>query len=249
MSDIIASQISVTTGDIAKAAVGAAKQRLAAEIKVLNKTYGDAYNKIKAVFCATLQEELVHAKQSKVYADLCECAQILNNYAQESPSNERYKVRIEEDYYSSSGYPESELPNRVFVKWLYSKTVTDRADHKLTISIHPVDIVFNVVLYMTFDDNDNYGERTFAEIPIFTFETDSLCKQLEPELVKLVSTRNKSIDLSNKLKGCQDPITNLTLEEEITNAITMQAVSKLPDIAAVFDTTTLAGSIINGYLE
>lgn len=249
MSDLIASQISVTAGDIAKAAVGAAKQRLAAEIKTLDKAYEEAYNKIKAVFCSALQEELVRAKQSKVYADLHECAQILNGYARPSLEHERYKVRIEEEYFSSSGYPESELPNRAFAKWLYNKTISQRADHKLATSIHSVDMVFNVVLYTIFDDNDNYGESTLAEIPIFTFETDPLYEQLEAEFTQLVNARNKSIDLNDKLAGRQDPITKLTLEEEITNAITMQAVSNMPEIASVFNTAALAGSIINGYLE
>jgi hypothetical protein len=248
MSNLIASQVSVTTGDIAKAAFGAAKQQMATKIGTINAECEALKKQLEQKFVAYVTPLVADIQSLPVFEDLQKCAAVLRTH----DAGYHYSAEIESE--QSGGwfdYKEDQAFIKLFKMWFYHYVSTGYADHKLHIrdtNGGTQTLEFSIALYREelSDGGEHYSilQIPARDIPLNEFITANM-----DIIENIVNLHNKGIDLACKLNGVPDPTTKLTLEEEITNAITLQAVTTMPEIATVFNTTALAGTVIGGYIK
>lgn len=237
---IISSSVSVTAGDIAKAVYGLTKQQLTTQRDRISAEATAKYDEISAEVRAWFDDKVASIERSDKYV---ESLALLNHM----------KCVLEISNYPALAYSIGSFPGEaIHGAWLRTATWFDYRDGKGSFVLNKLAKEVGVTLIFKIDGADDYALLEWIElfsVPLETINTSELIAAITPAIEQYIELRNEATRLSGIVKGDVDPDSNMTLEERVTNTITLKAVENMPGLKETFDALAISSSLISGYLK
>lgn len=251
MSDsVIASSVSVTAGDIAKAVYGLTKQQLTAQRDLILDQSKELHDKLVGMSQEWFDDKLAQMKDSTKYV---EGMKLFLHLKRAFSLSHKPVISHSIHFFSQENLHSS---------WLRTIITCDHYAGQTCKVVPRAAAAIDMFLIFNVDESDE-GEKgqdddcegpisKWVELiayPLGTLNTQPLFDKILPHIKQYVQLRNEAMKLGRLVAGEPDPTSNMTLEEQVTNTITLKAVENMPGLKDTFDALAISTSLISGYLK